>query len=579
MKKRKIWFILAVILVIVIVFVAWQQKNKNKAPVYELGKVTRGNVTEEVDATGTVKPVQELGLSFQNGGKIAEVKVKVGDKVSKDQVLASTENTDLKLQYDQAEAAVVQADAGLASAKANLEAQQAKLDELKAGARAEDIAVSQTQVDNAKESLADAKAANDLTSSKVQSDLDQVYDSAISSASQAITGGTDALMALTDIQYAHFNTNDQDGYAVATAKGEAIKALFGVDGAGRWSSESISRAGGGTKGLVASAAISKSANDIDGAVTATMDALNKIKLALEAVPINNYLGADDKTSLNTQKNNVDSLIALVSSKQEMIKSQKAVNETTLNASGAKVNEAEDALKLAQDQLALKMLCASPEQIRAQQAVIDGASASIDAANAQIEQSEASAKNINSQLSKTYIISPIDGTVSKMDAKVGEIAAPGVELAAVISENQYEVEADVPEADVVKVAVGNKTTLQFDAIPDKEFSGKVTKIDPDQQFIGGVVYYVVTVDLDLPIETIKSGMSVDVTIITGSKENVLLIPDRAIVSSNLEKFVRIPDSKQYKEIKVEIGLISPEGDAEVLSGLTEGQEIITFVNEQ
>ena len=78
------------------------------------------------------------------------------------------------------------------------------------------------------------------------------------------------------------------------------------------------------------------------------------------------------------------------------------------------------------------------------------------------------------------------------------------------------------------------------------------------------------------ERVKSGMSADVTIETDKRENVLSVPYRAIVYKDSKRFVRILQGKEMQEIEVEIGLKGSEGEIEIISGLNEGDKVITFI---
>ena len=72
------------------------------------------------------------------------------------------------------------------------------------------------------------------------------------------------------------------------------------------------------------------------------------------------------------------------------------------------------------------------------------------------------------------------------------------------------------------------------------------------------------------------MSGDATIQTEKKENVLNIPQRAVVSKNSNKYVRILDGKNIVEKEIVTGLRGSQGEIEIISGLVEGEEIITYL---
>jgi multidrug efflux pump subunit AcrA (membrane-fusion protein) len=102
-----------------------------------------GAVSQTVRASGTVKAAESIDLSFQLGGRIAYSGPQVGAQIGAGTTLATLSSADLS--------------ASVAQAKAALAMQQARLDSLKAGARAEDVAVAQTAVQGAESTLAQAK--------------------------------------------------------------------------------------------------------------------------------------------------------------------------------------------------------------------------------------------------------------------------------------------------------------------------------------------------------------------------------------------------------------------------------------
>ena len=113
--------------------------------------VERGTVSQVVSVTGYVKPAGDVDLSFEKGGRISAVYRIVGDKVGAGDALVVLESGDIAAQLAQAEASV--------------KAQNAKLAELKRGARPEDILVSEVDVENAQNDV-----ANNIKSGYVNAD-------------------------------------------------------------------------------------------------------------------------------------------------------------------------------------------------------------------------------------------------------------------------------------------------------------------------------------------------------------------------------------------------------------------------
>jgi len=92
-------------------------------------------------------------------------------------------------------------------------------------------------------------------------------------------------------------------------------------------------------------------------------------------------------------------------------------------------------------------------------------------------------------------------------------------------------------------------------------------------IQDVVYYRVTVALaDSTDKEIFNGMTANVVFATAQKENALYVPQRAVLT-NAEKYVRVLENNQVKEVPVILGLKGDGGMVEITSGLSEGQDVV------
>jgi HlyD family secretion protein len=110
---------------------------------YELVTVKRGDLLQEVSASGKVESSSKIDLHFKNSGKLVEMNVKVGKKVSAGQLLAKQDTSQL--------------DAQVLEMQAGIDLQNAKLQQLISGASPEDINVYETAIVNAEQSLEDSK--------------------------------------------------------------------------------------------------------------------------------------------------------------------------------------------------------------------------------------------------------------------------------------------------------------------------------------------------------------------------------------------------------------------------------------
>ncbi len=289
----------------------------------------------------------------------------------------------------------------------------------------------------------------------------------------------------------------------------------------------------------------KSSGGVDAA--AAKKNLNEVKIFL------------DKTALAV--NNATANSNLSQATLDDWKTAISAGRTNVNTAVVNLAAAESTLANEENELALDKAGSTPEQIANQEA--------------KVEQAEASVKNYAAQLSKTILSSPIFGIVTKQDAKQGEIAAANAVVASVISEAQFEIETNVPEADIAKVKKGDKARVTLDAYTgDVVFDANVSKIDPGETMVEGVATYKTTLQFAKKDERVKSGMTANIDILTAQKENVIVIPRRLVIARNGDKFVKkLGAGNQITEIKVETGLAGSDGNIEIISGLSEGDKII------
>ncbi len=138
---------------------------------------------------------------------------------------------------------------------------------------------------------------------------------------------------------------------------------------------------------------------------------------------------------------------------------------------------------------------------------------------------------------------------------------------------------VSEADIASVTVGQIIDNTFDALgPDKHFTTTVLTVNPASTVISGVVNYKVTGSLE-KISEVKPGMTANMTIKVAEKKNVLVVPSGAIIDKNNKKIIRVINDlkkKTYKEVEVQTGLAADGGLMEIISGLNEGEVIVTYL---
>lgn len=166
-----------------------------------------------------------------------------------------------------------------------------------------------------------------------------------------------------------------------------------------------------------------------------------------------------------------------------------------------------------------------------QANEDGAKAQIEAARGQVEQARAQVRQAEVNLGYTRIVSPIDGTVIQRNVDVGQTVASALQAPTLftIAEDlrQMQVDTNVAEADVGKIAAGMHTSFTVDAYPGERFSGLVRQIRNAPQTVQNVVTYDAVIDVANPELKLKPGMTANVTFVYAKRDDVLRVPNAAL----------------------------------------------------
>ena len=205
--------------------------------------------------------------------------------------------------------------------------------------------------------------------------------------------------------------------------------------------------------------------------------------------------------------------------------------------------------------------------RAYDRVKDGPSADdIAAAQAAVDAAQAS-------LDHAQLLAPFAGTITEVDVKTGDLVSSGTTAFRIDDLSSIYVDLEISEVDLPSLKVGQQTTLEFDAIPDKQYTGVVTEIGMIGTVSQGVVNYPVTVRITNADENIKSGMTASVTITTDQAKDALLVPNKAIHTSNGQHTVTVLFEGQQMSVSVTTGL-SNDTMTEVTGGqLQEGDTVV------
>jgi len=535
LKSKKI--IVLIIILLVIIGGSYKVFFSDTGPVFSLAKVEIRDIVQEVSAIGQVKKGEEINLSFKNAGRIEEVLVKVGDKVESGKELIRLETTQLYIQ--------------LAEAQAALDLVEAELDKLKAGSSPEEIQVAQTAIYNAEIAYEDAKQNLEDVKEVAENSLESAYEDSLNILDDSYLKIYNVYNEIDNIQRNYFINIDQESNRVRQQKSV------------------IEEARDETEVLLDTAKADSTEENIDAALSKMKEALNDtynaliiIRSTCEELNYRNVISSTDKTALDTHKGYVNAALTNVTNSQQTVSYTKLSNNSNINTAQASVSTAKGTLDTAKDNLAL--ILAPPRQ------------EDLALYKAQVERAKASVALLENQIGEVVLKSFLSGQITGIEKEIGEQVIVGEVVVHIIPEEPFQIELDISEADIGKVDILDPVKITLDAFPQKEHTGKVLEIEPAETIISGVVYYKTKISLETEDEKIKPGMTADVIIVTDSRNQVLSVPQRAVTEKDGKKTVKVPSGKSFTEIEVETGLKGVEGFIEIVSGLLEEEEVITFI---
>lgn len=174
--------------------------------------------------------------------------------------------------------------------------------------------------------------------------------------------------------------------------------------------------------------------------------------------------------------------------------------------------------------------AAQASLRASQAALDVTRAQLAAAEAAVRQKEAALAQAQVDLDNTYIRAPVDGVVVSRNVDVGQTVAASLQAPTLFLIAQdltkMQVDTNVDEADVGRVALGQEATFTVDSYPGRLFRGRIVQIRQAPQIVQNVVTYITVVAVSNPDLKLKPGMTANVKILVARRENALLVPNAA-----------------------------------------------------
>ncbi|PZN96231.1 MAG: efflux transporter periplasmic adaptor subunit [Hyphomicrobiales bacterium] len=201
----------------------------------------------------------------------------------------------------------------------------------------------------------------------------------------------------------------------------------------------------------------------------------------------------------------------------------------------------------------------------------GTQVALEQATAQLASNEAKVQLSQAKLAQSAMLAPFNGVVGLRSVSVGDYVSVGKQLITLTNIDPIKVDFRVPEIFLSQVKLGQPINLKVDAVPGKDFQGRIFAVDPVVDVNGRAIRLRATVpNADL---VLKPGLFARITIVVDRRENAMLIPESAVVPDGIGKIVYIVEGGKAKRVAVDLGKRLP-GKVEVVKGLTPQMQVVS-----
>lgn len=490
--------------------------NTTAPPRPNTAPVQRTSITSGVSGTGSLTAITEQNLGFTTGGQLTAVNVKVGDRVTVGQVLATIDPFSAQQALDQA--------------RGQLRTQQATLEKL---------------------TNSPVVAGNQDTLDQAQKILDKTKAQASAQNDAAETAVDNARRALSQAKKEQDKAEDAAKAACSTT---AMAMPTSPSTPSTNSAVTMLTSGSGSSSASSSAACTSAKAAVSQAKSGVVTAQNNLDTAKQQQDVTEESGR----------------LAVANAQQGVVSAQNALNSSAsdrpsdISAQAGQVTAAQSAVDSAQrgvDDTTLR-------------APIDG---TVAAVNGTVGEFVSPSANTSALAPGSDAAIPGTGGSGNSAAAAQAAANPtrpgGTQFLVLDNVDEFQVVMSYTETDAASIAPGQKVRLTFDAVPDLDLTGSVLSVSPTATAISGVISYYVTVVLPQGDPRLKSGMTAQAEVLTKEIPGVLAVPSAAVHTQNGTSTVSVldPNGAQHA-VTVQTGATG-DGKTQILSGVTEGQQVV------
>ena len=208
---------------------------------------------------------------------------------------------------------------------------------------------------------------------------------------------------------------------------------------------------------------------------------------------------------------------------------------------------------------------------------------IQSAAETLRSAELNMDNLQEAMNNYTVTSPISGTIIEKNAKAGDALTVGADLCTIYDLSYLVMVINVDELQVSDISVGQSVQVTADAVPDKTYTGTVTRVSMKGSSNGGTTTYPVTVRID-ETEGLRPGMNANAEIVIAEAGNALAVPNAAIVrggyvlvtkdspsAANADPDMTAPEGYVYVPVKIGV---SDDDYTQIISGVT-GNDTVAY----
>ncbi|HYF95725.1 MAG TPA: efflux RND transporter periplasmic adaptor subunit [Symbiobacteriaceae bacterium] len=526
----------------------WTRVRANKAAAqkgtqYIFATVRKGDIRSTISGTGPVASINGVLVKSNQTGTVTQLLAQDGDKVKAGQSVVILKNENLEAQLKQAQV--------------DLQSSQANLENL-LNPQATAVRAQMLKVENARLTL--KQRQQDVRNLTVKAPQSGVINAV------KVTAGSDIasnvlLFTIFDDTKATFTVSVPQSAAGLLTPGYPVKVT--LPGFGTVTGEVRPSAGAATPG--------SGNRDANVPLSVALPPMPGLRPGMVGQAVIENSGLDYIIQSN---GTVDSTLVEVRSQVAGTISELAVAE------GDRVAANDVLLQLISESLEVQ-LAQAENDVKTQEQELSNL---LDPANdpsgqlrqlkAKLDQAQITLATRQADVDDLQVKAPVDGQISSLLLKVGDRVTTGANLFRVADYGKMQIAISVDELDVAKTKVGQKAQITLDALPGRNYTGAVYKINPEGVFRNDIATFEVTVQVDHP-QGLMAGMNSTVNIITEEKAGVLWLPAQAVTVRQGRAFVQVLEGTEVKQKDVEVGTRTSQ-QVEIKSGLKENEQVILTI---